>query len=232
MYRLLFTFHFSLFTFFFATVSQALPANATTRMATEAFVTNRIRTASTATNLVFSPVRWIDAIAAGNTLGAGSSVPQRTEVYAGTGIYAYGYDTTDDSNFSIQCAHGLASTNANFPNLYYGPHAHVSVAALSPPATNATFVLKWQVGSVTGSFGAVHVKTQTVYFASTHTNFHRFCDFGVITNNLLQGKDSVIFRGNIARIVGTGDTGNRVFIDSLDFHIPIDTVGSTAINGD
>lgn len=42
MYRLLLTFHFTLCACFFATVSHGLPTNATTRTATEAYVTNRV----------------------------------------------------------------------------------------------------------------------------------------------------------------------------------------------
>jgi hypothetical protein len=58
--------------------------------------------------------------------------------------------------------------------------------------------------------------------------------FGPITNNLLQSHDSIVTRGQVTRLdSGASDVGSGpiVIIDSMDFHIPIDNVGSYNMNG-
>jgi hypothetical protein len=192
-------------------------------------------------DLKFTPVRWDDITVAGIALRSGTTSPARKEVTPGSGIYGTGFSVNDDSDFSAQVRHGVASTNASFPNFYYNPHIHVSTPVVTAPNTNATFVLTWQIAPVNSNYvNTIISRTQTVSWTVGETNVHKLVGFGSITNNLLQGADSVVFRGNIERIA-TPVIGNdlsdppnfhEAIVDSLDFHFPFDWFGSTAIFGD
>jgi len=191
---------------------------------------------ATVGNLTFAAPRWGDEKFAGLDFAAGGgTAPSRTEVVTGSGIYAMGFDTTDNGDFGLQFQHGVASTNAAFPNFYYEPHLHVTVPTLTAPNTNVTFVIKYYIAPVMGNFNTPStyvIKTNTVGFTAALE--HKLIDFGQVTNNLLSGKDSVVVVGNVERIASaTDDYGatEDVFVPSLDFHIPINTVGSTLIHG-
>jgi hypothetical protein len=187
-------------------------------------------------DLKITPPRWGDVIISGIALRSGGTSPIRELVMPDSGIYGTGFDTTDYSDYAGQVQHGVASTNSFFRNFYYNPHIHVSVSAVSAPNTNATFVLTWQIAPVNSNYlGTTISKTSTVSWAVSETNLHKLVSFGYITNNLLQGADSLVFRGNIKRIdtpaLGN-DVGAKVIVDSLDYHFPFDSIGSTAIFGD
>lgn len=196
-------------------------------------ITGGATTLATVSNLVYRIPRWIDEKISGDSMNPNPSAsPTRVEVSgAGSGVYAVGWDIGDDGSFSLQMAHGLAETNSLFPNLYYGPHLHVSSTATAGGADKATFVLLWQIAALNGDYNGTLARTQTVTFAAANT--HYLCDFGVVTNNALSGRDSVIARGTVYRIAGADDVGaNVAIVDSIDYHIPVREYGSTAINGD
>ncbi len=187
-------------------------------------------------NITLSPPRWQDVIVSGVALRGGGTSPTRELVTPNSGIYGTGFAINEDSDFAGQVQHGVASTNANFPTFYYNPHIHVSVSALTAPNTNATFVLNWQIAPVNSDYlGTSISRTSTVNFVVGLTNFHRLVSFGLITNNVLQGADSLVFRGSIKRISTpaiANDITAKVIVDSLDYHFPFESVGSTAIFGD
>lgn len=180
--------------------------------------------------------RWQDTFVSGIALRSGGTSPTREEVTPNSGIYGTGFAINENSDYAGQVQHGVASTNANFPNFYYNPHIHVSVSAITAPNTNATFVLTWQIAPVNSNYlGTSISKTTTVSWAVSETNIAKIVSFGMITNNLLQGADSLIFRGDIKRITTPtigNDVSAKVIVDSLDFHFPYDSVGSSAIFGD
>jgi hypothetical protein len=187
-------------------------------------------------DLKITPPRWGDVIISGIALRSGGASPTRELVMPDSGIYGTGFDTTDDSDYAGQVQHGVASTNSFFRNFYYNPHIHASVSDVSAPNTNATFVLTWQIAPVNSNYlGTTISKTSTVSWAVSETNLHKLVSFGYVTNNLLQGADSLVFRGNIKRIATPAlgnDVGAKVIVDSLDYHFPFDSIGSTAIFGD
>lgn len=182
----------------------------------------------TAKNITYSSPRWVDAVVSGMALRVGGTSPARTLVEAGTGIYGTGFDANDDADFALQLQHGTASTNSSFPQFYYGPHVHVSPTTLSG-GTNFAMKLTYQVAYPNSSYSN-SVVTLTNWVTFTNTSDHILLSFGNVTNNLLSGRDSVVFRGNIGSL--TNDTGGRVIVDSMDFHFPLDSVGSTSISGD
>ena len=181
-------------------------------------------------------IRWQDTVVSGMALRNGNPSPERTEVIPGSGIHGTGFDLNQDSDYVAQVQHGVASTSASFPDFYYNPHIHCSVSSVTAPETNATFVLNWQIAPVYSNFLGTSVsRTSTVSWAVSETNQHKLVSFGFITNNLLQGADSLIFRGNIKRIATptlANDVPDKVIVDSLDYHFPFDSIGSTAIFGD
>jgi len=187
-------------------------------------------------DLKITPPRWGDVIISGIALRSGGTSPIRELVMPDSGIYGTGFDTADDSDYSGQVQHGVASTNSFFRNFYYNPHIHASVSAVSAPNTNATFVLTWQIAPVNSNYlGTTISKTSTVSWTVSETNLHKLVSFGYVTNNLLQGADSLLFRGNIKRIATPtigNDTATKVIVDSLDYHFPFDSLGSSAIFGD
>lgn len=185
-----------------------------------------------ASNFVFRIPRWVDEKIGGMQLSPSpSAAPTQVETVSASGVYGLGWDIGDWASFSLQMAHGMAETNSLFPNLYYGPHLHVSSTATDGGANKATFVMKWQIAAVNGDYNGTLARTQTVTFAAANT--HYLCDFGVVTNNAFSGRDSVVARGTIYRIAGADDVGANVAItDSVDFHIPVREYGSVSINGD
>jgi hypothetical protein len=197
---------------------------------------NNFNTVIAGSDIKLTPPRWQDTVVSGIALRAGSSSPSRELVTPDSGIYGTGFALNEDSDFAAQVQHGVASTNANFPNFYYNPHIHCSVSSVAAPEANATFVLIWQIAPVYSSFLGTSVsRTSTVSWAVSETNQHKLVTFGSITNNLLQGADSLIFRGNIKRITTptlANDVPTKVIVDSLDYHFPFDSIGSTAIFGD
>lgn len=181
-----------------------------------------------ASNFIFSFPRWVDEKVSGASIRVGGTSPTRTEVEAGTGIYGIGFSAGEDVDFSMQWSHGTASTNANLLNFYYSPHLHISATGLGS-GTNCAFKITYQVSAPNVTYSN-SVVTLTNWITFTNASMHHLLSFGNVTNNVLQGKDSVVVRGNISCL--TNNTGSRVILDSADFHIPIDSVGSTAINGD
>lgn len=197
-----------------------------------------LRTFWTATpavsNVVYIYPRWIDEKVSGLVFGSNPSVnpPSRVEVEAGTGIYGLAWEHNDNADFTMQFAHGLATTNILFPQLYYDQHFHVS--RKGGTGTNVQFRITYQIGPVWGSFSN-SIVTVTNTLTLTNSSDHGLLSFGTRTNNLLSGKDSVVVRGNILRLdSGAGDVGSGaiVFIDSMDFHIPVDSFGSDNRTGD
>ena len=186
-------------------------------------------------DLRFSPVKWLDLTFPGLSFMTGGTVPTRTEVSPGSGIYGMGWDESpsSDGDFVIRVQHGSANTNALFPDFHYAPRAHVSFSSYAAPSSNATFVLTWQIAPEGGDYSAVTgVRTSTV--SSTTAGLHAVADFGPVTNNVLRGADSLVIRGNLKRIPTPGgdDTAGAVIVDSLGFHWPFDTFGSSARGGD
>jgi hypothetical protein len=174
-------------------------------------------------------------------MGVGASAPSLQAI--GDGIQGMGYGHggggagNDLSYFSIQGPHKFANTNASLPNFYCAPHVHVStIQQPSEGASNATFTITYQIAMVNQPFTNVVSLTNSIAFSSTNT--HRILDFGNVTNNSLAGKSSVIIRGVLTRIPTPAPLGNdigqakNVIVDSLDFHVPITEIGSTAQNGD
>ena len=83
------------------------------------------------------------------------------------------------------------------------------------------------------SNAAPHYLLLTNTLTMTLTNHHYLLSWGLQTNNALQGRDSVVTRGNLRRIASaTGTISARVFVDSLDFHLPVREYGSIEISGD
>jgi hypothetical protein len=218
---------------------EGIPTSSVTTV-TSSFGDVNFNTLIAGKDIKFTPPRWQDVTVSGVALRNGASSPGRKEVIPGTGVYGTGFDIGDDSDFAGQVQHGAASTNANFPEFYYNPHIHVTAPEIADPNTNATFVLTWQITPVNSNFlGTSISRTGTVFWTVGETNVHKLVSFGSITNNLLQGRDSIIFRGNISRIA-TPVIGNdvpesassSVIVDSLDYHFPFDSVGSSAVFGD
>lgn len=194
-----------------------------------------------ATNFYLSQPRWVDALAGGLTLAGGIAAPEKAAIpNSGSWIapaegYRYGYGGVggdDYASFEIQAWHVMATINASFPSLYYEPHIHVCVADISA-GTNATFVLEWTSARVNDLFTNYYIRTNTYGF--TKTNEHGILSFGNITNNALAGHASVMFKGTVRRTasatndVGSGaapNQGRKVFVESLDFHIPVRVLGS------
>lgn len=183
-------------------------------------------------------IRWQDTIVSGLAIRAGAQAPNREQVSANSGIYGTAFDVNDDGDYAAQVQHGAASTNASFLNFYYNPHLHVSINSLAAPNTNATFVLTYQIAPVNSNYTSFFIsRTGTVSWATSPSerHFNKILDFGFVTNNALQGADSIVIRGNIKRIatpVIGNDVPTHVFVDSLDYHFPMDSVGSSAIFGD
>jgi len=189
------------------------------------------------TNLWLTTPRWVDSLAQGLSLAGGTAAPERADLPGSGWItpaqgYRYGWD--DYASFSIQSWHVLATTNASLPRFYYEPHIHICATTLAA-GTNATFVMEWQSSIVNAGYTNYNIVTNTYGFVGT--NRHGILSFGNITNDALAGHASVMFRGSIKRIqsssndVGQGLPANpdqKVFIDSLDFHIPIRVLGSSS----
>lgn len=171
------------------------------------------------TNRISHQPRWDDVVVSGLALRLGASSPQRTAIMGG--IYGQGWDANDDSDFTVQFPHGLARTNAWFPDFHFSPHLHVSAISTNS-GTNAAFVIVYQYAKPNEAFGPVYTHTNWVGF--TQTNEYRFISFPHHTNNLLSGADSLVVRGNIRCI--TNNTGARVIVDSADFHVPRVALGS------
>jgi hypothetical protein len=197
---------------------------------------NNFNTVIAGADIKLTPPRWQDTVVSGIALRSGGTSPTRELVILDSGIYGTGFALNEDSDFAAQVQHGVASTSASFPDFYYNPHIHCSVSSVTAPETNATFVLTWQIAPVFSNFLGTSVsRTSTVSWAGSETNQHKLVSFGFITNNLLQGADSLIFRGNIKRIATptlANDVPAKVIVDSLDYHFPFDSIGSTAIFGD
>lgn len=198
------------------------------------------------TNLWLSTPRWVDALASGLTLAGGTAAPEKAALPGSwtTAAEGYRYGHNDYSSFAIQAWHVMASIQTNpaspayFPSLFYEPHIHISVADISA-GTNATFVLEWQTSIVNGSYTNYNIRTNTYGFTATNT--HSILSFGEITNNDLSAMASVIFQGSVKRIasasndVGSGAAPNqsrKIFITSLDFHIPVRVLGSASQRAD
>jgi len=193
---------------------------------------NNFITVIAGSDIKFTPPRWQDTVVSGITLRSGGSSPTRELVTPDSLIYGTGFALNEDSDFAAQVQHGVASTNMYFPNFYIVPHVHVSAQNPSAPNTNMTFVMSYQIAPVNSNFTAITgVLTGTVSTATAGE--HLILSLGSITNNTLQGQDSFVIRGNLLRQTSTAnDVGGKVIVDSLDFHIPFDSIGSTAINGD
>lgn len=186
----------------------------------------------TASNFIWSKVRWVDSSMAGlGFANGGVSKPSRVEVSTGSGIYGYGFSEGNNGDFIIQFQHGTAYTNAGFPNFYYHPHVHASVSATAAVLSNATFVCKYRIAWPNSTFnGSTVALTSVVSFAQA--NFSYIIDFGYVTNNLLQGHDSIIIHGNLERLDGLNDVASPVIVDYIDFHYPISQYGSFGVLGD
>jgi hypothetical protein len=184
-----------------------------------------------ATNFVFTRPRWIDEKATGLSLSpTPSAEPQRIEIPAGSGVHALAFSIGDNAAGSLQWQHGLAKTNALYQNLYYSPHTHTRALSTDGNDT-ATWVVKWQVAGVNGAYSETLARTTTVTYAEANT--HYICDFGVVTNNALSGKDSVISPFTLYRIAGSNEVAaDEAVVDSIDFHIPVAEYGSVVANGD
>lgn len=191
----------------------------------------RVEGTAVASNFSFITPRWVDEKVSGLTLNPNpSSAPSLQPVVPGSIIQGLAWSIGDKAYFSIQVQHGVADTNAVFPNFYYQPHLHVSCSELAANS-NATFAIHWQVATINSTYDSLYHRTNTVTFATT--NFHQILDFGYVTNNDLQGRDSFIFRGMIERIAGTADVAaDTAFTDSIDMHIPISEMGSRNSGGD
>lgn len=177
-----------------------------------------------------SSPRWVDALASGTTLSKGASAPETADLPGGwtTAGQGFRYGVGDYASFGIQTPHVLATTNHVFQHFYYEPHIHISVVATN--GTNATFVLEWQTG-VPGSVYTHEIRTNTVGMS---TNRHAILSWGYVTNDSLQGGSSVVFRGAVKRLASPAqDVGSsateKVFIDSLDFHVPVRVLGSGTV---
>lgn len=177
-----------------------------------------------ATNFILDSPRWVDEKFAGISFGANPSAdpPARTEVAGGTGIYGLGFSADDNGDFQIQTQHGLTTTNSRFPDLWFNPHIHVTATTVGSGA-NSGWILRYQVALVNGSWSSVVYKTNGVTFSGA--NVHQILGFGPITNNALQGANSVLFRGNLQ--CQSNNTGGPVILESLDWHIPVNQYGST-----
>jgi hypothetical protein len=200
---------------------------------------NNFITVIAGSDIKITPPRWQDTVVSGLAIRpAPVNSPDREQVSANSGIYGTAFDVNDDGDYATQVQHGVASTNASFPNFYYNPHLHVSINSLADPNTNATFVLTYQIAPVNSNYTSFFIsRTGTVSWATSPSerHFNKILDFGLITNNALQGADSIVIRGNIKRIatpVIGNDVPTHVFVDSLDYHFPFDAIGSTAIFGD
>ena len=170
-----------------------------------------------ATNFVWSSVRWVDALASGVAIG---SVPTSPPEWTTNG---YEYDSGEQAAFSIQSPHVLASTNSTFPNFYFEPHIHVTAAS---SVTNQ-WVMSYRVAAVNADYSAWVSLTNSVVI--TNANQHSILSFGNITNNALQGKSSVIFKGLVRR---SDAVGIKVILDSIDFHVPVRVFGSATQTSD
>lgn len=176
-------------------------------------------TAWVSTNPVSHQPKWIDVAVAGTEARLGASSPQRTLIMEN--IYGQGWDSTDDADFTMQLPHGVALTNAWFPNFYFIPHLHISVIATNAGA-NVAFKMSYQYAKGDGAFSQVYNVTNFVSF--TQTNTLKFLEFTPHTNNALSGADSLVIRGNIRCLTNT--TGARVILDSADFHVPVVRYGN------
>jgi hypothetical protein len=179
-------------------------------------------------NLTYSSPRWMDALYSGMGFGQGGTVPVRTEVEAGTSIYGRGWDQNDDGDFSIQFPHTLSATNVNLPQFYYEPHLHISCpsGAYSAGQSNVAFTITYTIAAP-----LVTYSNTTVTITATQTcllpHKHYLLEFGHKTNNALAGTVSAVVQGNLKRIAcGDGDIAGRIIVDSLDFHVPVDRLGS------
>ena len=179
--------------------------------------------------------KWVDALAGGTSVALGSSAPTLRNVtgswVSGVEAQGYAYAVGDYGSFSIQSLHVCASTNAEFPRFFYEPHVHVSPQAIGPTATNVTFVMQWQTAEVFDSFTNMTTEIRTNTIGFTNSAQHALLSFGNVTNNALQGKSSIVFRGTIRRIASASNdvgatTAQEPFVDSIDFHIPTRVFGS------
>jgi hypothetical protein len=181
------------------------------------------------TSALVREVRWVDALAAGISVAASpTEAPHLIALPGASFADGLAFDHGDIGSFTIQALHVAASTNTDFPQFYYEPHVHVSPAVFVAGQTNTRWVMEWQVAQVLGNFTNTTslIATNTVGFS--HLNHHQILSFGLYTNNLLQGKSSIIFRGGAKRIASaSNDVGDaeNVILDSVDFHIPTRAVG-------
>jgi len=178
-------------------------------------------------------VRWVDEKIPGLLFGSNPSAnpPSRIQVEPNSGIYGLGWEHDDTASFTLQWAHGAAATNAGFLDFYYDPHLHVSCTNITS-GSNVTFSIKYQIAWPNSTYTTVGPITNSVTI--TNVLHHALLAFGPITNNLLQSHDSIVTRGQVTRLdSGASDVGSGpiVIIDSMDFHIPIDNVGSYNMNG-
>jgi hypothetical protein len=172
----------------------------------------------TATNFVWSSPRWVDALASGFAIGNNASFDP--PAFSTNG---WEYSQSDKAFFVIQSPHVMASTNSTFPNFYYEPHIHVTAAA----AVTNQWRIGYQVATVFGSYSNYTTLTNTVIVSNA--NHHALLSFGNITNNLLQAKSSVIFKGYVQRLDAVAIP---VILDSIDFHVPVRVFGSATQTSD
>jgi hypothetical protein len=186
-------------------------------------------------DILFSPVKWNGLSFSGLSFKTGETVPVRTETAPSSGIYGLGWSSSpsSDGDFVLRIPQGSASTNALFPDFHFGVKAHVSLTNCTAPNSNATFVLRWQLAPANSNYTAfTGMKTSTV--SSTTAGTHCLLNFGPVTNNALQGCDTLVIRGGLKRIPCPegGDAPGNVIVDSLDFLWPFDTFGSSSKDGD
>lgn len=196
-----------------------------------------ISASGTATDLKYANPRWVDAKAEGTSIALGANAPTLRDVpgnwTTGFESQAYAYAVNDYGSFNIQAGHVFASTNGGFQNFYYEPHIHISSQTIAVGATNVTFVIQWQTAPVFGSYSnsPTLTRTNTHGFDINTPIQHALLSFGNITNNDLQERSSVCFRGTVRRITSASNdvgiaTGQEPFVDSIDFHTPVRVYGS------
>lgn len=184
----------------------------------------------TATNFVLSTPRWTDSPVL-FTWGTGGSAPARTAFAIPgpfAGISAMAWQDADAADFSVQMSHGIVESNATG---YVEPHIHVF--PLVDPTTNACrkkFVLVYSGASINRvAYGPV---TNSVDNVLIETNKHTLVSFNHLGFTNFYPGISGIFVGTltVTNASASNMTSGRITISGMDWHYPVDRMGSSLDN--
>ena len=184
----------------------------------------------TATNFLFSSVRWDDAPIQFVWSGAAPAAPVLVTV--NSTIQAIGFPGagfTNVINGFAQISHRVATSNLTY---YTEPHLHLSTtnATLAPGAngTNVAFQLIYDWSNISGvaRYGPVTNRIETILRCPTN---NMLMDFGHLYGTNYFPGISAVFRCNIKRVAATSNEFlGTIILDAADVHFPIDTAGGSS----